>query len=340
LAAALAALVASTAQASHSSAAAKGPKPASAAAWRSIVAKAKQEGSLTVYTIQSPVTVAAAAAAFKEKYGISVTVNRNVDAVLLPQVNAEEKTGKGIADVWVTTSKGIVLGALNNKWVSDAVGPSLFAKGFDRKTWLLGKAFIQGSNVPGMVWNTKLVSQRVNDMPDLLTPAFANGKLGVIDPSISTSAMAWYLWLQRVYGANVLQKLAAQKPKIYLSSLTITQAVISGEIAGGTFGVGTALDDKAKGAPVDFKLPNNGKVWNSSYFTMILKQAPHPNAAQLWANFVMSRGGQAIVNRRFGAIYPNIPDTFYAKPEKQILNDYTPKKVAAFQAKWDALFKK
>ena len=343
IATALLAVVASSAQASHRAPAAKEPaaKPVSAAAWRAIVAKAKQEGSLTVYTIQSPVTVAAAAAKFKELYGISVTVNRNVDAVLLPQINAEEKTGNAIADVWVTTSKGIVLGALKNKWVADAVGPNLFKKRFDRSKWTLGKAFIQGLSTLGIAWNTQAVPQGVKDIPDFLSPTFAGGKLGVIDPSISVSAVAFYDWLQKTYGASILQKLAAQKPKIYTSSLPMTQAVESGEIVGGTFTVGTALDDRAsKGAPIDFKLPNNGNSFNSSYLTMILKQAPHPNAAQLWANFVMSPGGQTLINRRFGAVYPNLPDTFYAQPYKIRLNDYTQPKVNAFLDKWNALFKK
>jgi iron(III) transport system substrate-binding protein len=87
--AALVAVLASTATAAHSSATAKGPQPASAAAWKKIIAKAKQEGSVTVYSVQSPTGLQDLANAFKQKYGISVTVNRNVDSVLFSQINAE-----------------------------------------------------------------------------------------------------------------------------------------------------------------------------------------------------------------------------------------------------------
>jgi iron(III) transport system substrate-binding protein len=306
IATALLAVVASSAQASHRAPAAKEPaaKPVSAAAWRAIVAKAKQEGSLTVYTIQSPVTVAAAAAKFKELYGISVTVNRNVDAVLLPQINAEEKTGNAIADVWVTTSKGIVLGALKNKWVADAVGPNLFKKRFDRSKWTLGKAFIQGLSTLGIAWNTQAVPQGVKDIPDFLSPTFADGKLGVIDPSISVSAVAFYDWLQKTYGASILQKLAAQKPKIYTSSLPMTQAVESGEIVGGTFTVGTALDDReSKGAPIDFKLwaRDNYVAANS---IALIKGAPNELAARLYMNWLLTPRGAAAVAKNISAYSP------------------------------------
>ena len=105
-----------------SGAATPGAKPLSAAAWRAVVGKAKAEGSVTVYTTGAPANYAELGKRFKEKYGISVTVNRKVDNDLLVQINAEESTGKAVADIWVPTAKGIVLGALKNGWVVDAVG--------------------------------------------------------------------------------------------------------------------------------------------------------------------------------------------------------------------------
>lgn len=335
LAAALVAALASTASASRHAAPAGAPKPATAAQWKALVAKAQQEGSVTIYTVSNPTSYANMAAAFKEKYGITVTVNRNVDNAILAQINAEESTGKAVADIWVATAKPYIYGALQHGWVADAVGPSFFSKQFDRKTFMFGKAWISGEAVLGEAWNTQAYPGSVTGVPTFTSSAFS-GKIGVPDPRVSTSFMDWYLWAEAKWGKGILQKLAAQNPKIYTSTLPMTQAVASGEIIGAPVAAGTALTLKAAGAPIEFKvLPDN---WNAPYFGMILKQAPHPAAAQLLANYMESPEGQATVSATAGAIYPNIPNTFYAKPRVQHLNDFTPAKVSAFNALWVSLF--
>jgi iron(III) transport system substrate-binding protein len=336
LAAALVAALASTASASRHAAPPAGPKPATAAQWRALVAKAKQEGSVTIYTVSNPTSYANMAAAFKAKYGITVTVNRNVDNAIVAQINAEESTGKAVADIWVATAKPYIYGALKNGWVVDAVGPSVFSKKFDRKTLMFGKAWISGEAVLGEAWNSQAYKGSITGIPDFTSSSFSGGKIGVPDPRVSTSFMDWYLWAEGKYGKNILQKLAAQNPKIYTSTLPMTQAVASGEIIGAPCAAGTALTLKAAGAPIEFKVLSDN--WNAPYFGMILKQAPHPAAAQLLANYMESPEGQATVSATAGAIYPNIAGTFYAKPRVQHLNDFTKAKVDAFITQWTALF--
>ena len=200
---------------------------------------------------------------------------------------------------------------------------------------MFGKAWISGEAVLGEAWNSQAYKGSISGIPDFTSSAFS-GKIGVPDPRVSSSFMDWYLWAEGKYGKNILQKLAAQNPKIYTSTLPMTQAVASGEIIGAPCAAGTALTLKAAGAPIEFKvLPDN---WNAPYFGMILKQAPHPAAAQLLANYMESPEGQATVSATAGAIYPNIPNTFYSKPRVQHLNDFTPAKVAAFNAQWVSLF--
>src|SRR4051812_11045947 len=82
------------------SSAAPTAQPASKAAWAKLVAQAKSEGTVTIYSTQIPASLAAFAAAFKAKYGIDVTVNRQADPILLTQVNAEMATNKHLVDLW------------------------------------------------------------------------------------------------------------------------------------------------------------------------------------------------------------------------------------------------
>ena len=121
------------------------PGPASKAAWNKLVAQAKSEGKVTLYSVQNPAGLQDMANAFKAKYGISVTVNRNVDSVLQTQVNTEIQTKNATADIWVPSQRKLVFGAIQNGWVTAPVGPSFFSKKFDRKTWTFGKAWIAGT---------------------------------------------------------------------------------------------------------------------------------------------------------------------------------------------------
>ena len=148
LASVLVALAAGTAGASTERAeadSAQAPGPATAAQWRALVARAKREGSVAFYSGQAPLVLANMAEKFKQKYGISVFINRQVDATLATQVTAEIGTGRAVADIWVSSAKRYVVGALRNGWVVDARSPNLFLKRFNRKTHTLGSRTSSGS---------------------------------------------------------------------------------------------------------------------------------------------------------------------------------------------------
>jgi iron(III) transport system substrate-binding protein len=329
------AALAGTAAAAQRGPTATAPKPASAAAWKKLVAQAKSEGKVTLYSVQNPTGLQDMANAFKAKYGISVTVNRNVDSVLQSQVNAEISTKNPIADIWIPSQRKLVFGAIQNGWVVNAVGPSFFSKKFDRATWMFGKSWIAGTAVLGLTWNTQAYNGSISGV-DSFTQAAFKGKIGVPDPRVSTSFMDWYLWAEAKYGKSILQKLAAQNPKIYPSVLPMTQAVASGELAGAPCASGTAVDLKGQGAPIAYKVLSDN--WNAPYYGLILKQAPHPAAAQLLADFMISPEGQKYSDHGFGADYPGIDGTYYAKPRIVKLNDFTPAKVKAFTDEWVSLY--
>ena len=251
------------ASASHGASRAQ-PKPATAKQWKALVAKAKQEGSVTLYSSQDPNTLATFVQKFKDRYGITVTFNRQIDSVLAAQVTAEEGTGNLKADMWVIASRPFVLGGLKNGWAADAVGPDLFNKRYDRAKYAKpGKAFAVGAAVQGIGWNTKLFPQGLKDYPDLLNPALAGGKIDVVQPT-SPSFVDFYQMLEDHYGKDYVPKLAAQKPKIYLSTLPQLQALASGELAAASLVGAAAIDLKAQGAPVDFVLPKKG-AWNAPW---------------------------------------------------------------------------
>ena len=139
------------------------PKPATKSQWAKIVAAAKKEGSVTLYTSQNPLFLANTIKAFKDKYGITITMNRQIDSVLTQQVNTEEQAHKLNADVLVIASKPLVYGIQKpqNQWAVNAVGPDLYEKAYDRKVFGgPGKANIVGEAVLGICWNTGLTPKK------------------------------------------------------------------------------------------------------------------------------------------------------------------------------------
>jgi iron(III) transport system substrate-binding protein len=314
------------------------PGEATPVEWEQLVADAREEGSVVLYTAQNPESLEDTAREFEARYGISVTVNRNIDSVTATQVAAEFDSGNHTADVWVTATQPHVLDAVDKGWVVPAVGPSLFADAYDRETLARpGDAAIVGAAVLGMAWNTQAHEGELKDIPDLLEPAL-KGRIGIPEPA-AASFVDWYLWLEETYGEDILEDLAAQEPKIYASSLPMLQAVASGELAASPFVPGTALDLKEQGAPLEFLVPGGEQAWNAPFWGMVLDGAPHPAAAQLLIDYLVTREGQASSQHLSGAILPDVPEAFTVEPREQDLEALTPAKVAEFQKRWNELFR-
>ena len=74
---------------------------------------------------------------------------------------------------------------------------------------------------------------------------------------------------------------------------------------------------------------------------MILNTAPHPKAGQLFANYMVTAEGQEVVQATGGSVLPDIPGTLIYNEDvrEQDLSKLTPEAVAAYQEKWNALFR-
>jgi iron(III) transport system substrate-binding protein len=312
----------------------------SSAAWDDIVAKAKDEGKVTIYSSQGLDQLNDLAAKFKEKYGITLEVVRGIDSELIPKVEAEASTGNRVADVFAfANTQWGVDNAPKGMFVAPT-GPAFDNPDYDKALLVSqdGTVFISTAAVFAYAWNTDRWSNGLTSYADLLNPELADGKIGVIDIHTSPVLVDFYQYLEAQEGPDFLTKLAAQKPKIYPSALPIGQALTSGEIAAAIYSQ-VLVDEKDQGAPVDFKVPDT--AWGARFSTVVLKDSPHPNAAQVLADFMISPEGQAALARKSASVLPDIDGavTTVDKVAPQDLTKLTPEVVAAYTAKWDGLFK-
>ena len=107
----------------------------------------------------------------------------------------------------------------------------------------------------------------------------------------------------------------------------MAQALTSGEISAGSF-VSVLGDEKEQGAPVDSGLAD--EVWGARFNTAILDTAPHPNAAQVLANFIVTQPGQEAIAHKAASVLPDIEGavTTVDKVRVQDLTVLTPEFVA------------
>ena len=314
-------------------------KAATPAEWDAIVAKAKEEGSVTIYSSQGLDQLNDLAKRFEDEYGIHVEVVRAIDSDQLAKVQAEHDTGTGIADVLAqATAAWSVEKSAAGGWFAPFVGPAMDEAGYNKALNVSpnGDYFVSSAAVLTFGWNTELWPDGLTDYTDLLDPGLADGKIGVIEPAAG-SIVDFYLYLEDKYGEDFITKLAAQKPRIYPSSLPMAQALTAGEISAASF-VQVLSDEKANGAPVESGLSDT--VWGALFQTSVLQTAPHPNAAQLLANFMITPAGQEAIARKAGAALPDIEGTVTVtdKVRRQDIAKLTPEFVAEYQQKWDALF--
>jgi iron(III) transport system substrate-binding protein len=152
-----------------------------------------------------------------------------------------------------------------------------------------GYTVIFGGNVIVPAYNTSLVS--ANDIPkswdDLVVPKW-KGKI-----SLTNDVKVWVI-LSQSWGKektkSYVTRLAANKPQIINGHTQATSLLAAGEfpLTAEVYLYRVRLLMK-KGAPIDWARVNPVLFTGSSF--MLSKNAPHPNAAYLWLDWLFSLEG-------------------------------------------------
>lgn len=168
-----------------------------------------------------------------------------------------------------------------------------------------GRGVIRATNVYCAVYNTNLVKNpekfpksTKQFLESLLEPQW-KGKI-LLDKRAGCFSLLAATSLGDEWMTNYLKKLRAQKP-IFCDGVTVAgNMIISGEAS-----IGIAeyiyhlLPLQAKGAPIDWiRISPMGYLARYLY---VLKNAPHPNTARLWAGWFCSREGLKLWEEITGA---------------------------------------
>ncbi|WP_327117939.1 extracellular solute-binding protein [Nocardia sp. NBC_01730] len=309
-------------------------KPVSGS-WADVVAAAEKEGSVLLYSSQKPANLEALEVAFEAKYPrIDLKFVRGTDADLNPRVETENRTGKGTADVHMLTDAAwVATAAQSGTYSTELVGPDLKAPEYQPQSSVLENRFaLSSAAVFALGWNTSAVPGGLKSPQDILDPKY-RGKIGIVNPTGIAAYVDLYRHYAATYGADYWERMAELKPRVYPSALGIAQALTSGEIVV-TPSVQPLVTEVGAGAPVDWALPPS--PWGTPWYSHVLTVAPHPNAAQVLVDFMVTREGQTALNGGYAAALPDIPGAVaqaqqIASPDPREL---TPEKVTQYSQEW------
>jgi iron(III) transport system substrate-binding protein len=252
---------------------------------------ARKEGTLTWYTAQMSGEAAEdMGRIFTRKYpDISVTVIRTTGQVAYQRILQELKNSTPQCDVFCST---------DNSHYPALKARNALAQYKPQNAGALASPFVgladEGFYIPAtaslqiMVYHTRNV--KPDDVPknwtDLLDPKW-KGRVAVAHPAFSGYFGQWVVAMRRLYGWEFFEKLAKQNPRIGRSGNDPIAMLNAGESLIGTGPVSTSVQNIEKGNPIGFIYPTDGTLLCYGP-AAIMAAAPHPNAARLFLEWLLS----------------------------------------------------
>jgi iron(III) transport system substrate-binding protein len=268
-------------------------EPAGGGDWDEVVAAAEEEGALSLYA--SGGVVEPMVAAFEEAFPeIDVETLASPTTELSTRLDAEFQSGNVAADALYFALPSWVAQAGEAGRFAEPSGPA--TEGFPAEAINDGVVSV-GGDPYGVFWNTDLVT----DAPDtvewtsFVDPAY-DGLVAFIEPvSPIIATLIGFQETEHPGDGYYSEQIGGMSPQITASGSANHQAVSAGEAAWTPHGISTFSQGLIEeGAPVDFQVPE-GPVFSITYTGMALVDAPHPNAALVFLDWLMGEEGQQVL---------------------------------------------
>lgn len=309
--------------------------------WSEIVDAANEEGEVVVYGVMNAALVETLPEAFQEAYPeIKVTYVRLSPADVEARLGAEIASGNLIADAFDNLQNIVVDGFADQDALTPLAFPALDDPQYDREANQRTRysAYLGGTPY-AWAWNTDLLPDGITSWDDFLE--LDRSLVGVTDPSIGPAVASLYMATEDLAGDGYLNELlAGNNPQIYPGSNPQVTSLTAGEIAASLpIPAAVAATAKQDGAPVDFSLYDG--YYDIPTEFGLLADAPHPNAAQVWANWLLSEEGQEVLGEGgYSTILP-VPTLFETEGFESVRDKPLPQDdFVAFQQRWNEMLAK
>jgi iron(III) transport system substrate-binding protein len=260
--------------------------------WKKVVDAARKEGKVVVYNgaVGTPV-LPKVAAAFEAKYGVRMELLEARASELRERIRTEQASGKILGDVSHNGSTTTALQLAEGTFQPH--GPLPNAKR------PVAPFVVDEIRIPiyvityGILVNTDMVkpAEEPKTWQDLLNPRW-KGKLLSDDMRALGGGAVFFMVTTQKYGKEFHEKLAQQAPHMNRELRGNYPRIARGEYpVYFPFTLPDSLD--LKGLPVKAIMPPEGSPY-VRFDGTIFKGAPHPNAARLFLDFLLSDEGQLL----------------------------------------------
>jgi ABC-type Fe3+ transport system substrate-binding protein len=234
---------------------------------------------------------------------------------------SERRAGKNLADLYLdgmTTGYNVLYKAKVLDPISDVL---VLPEVVDSSKWWLGRLHyvdpeqkyllvFNGQTRVDVSYNTKLVNPKeFKSYWDILNPKW-KGNIAAMDPEVEAAGTALrFTYHQAELGQKYLRRLLTEMDiLISRDSRQMADWLGSGRVAFVLLNAVSRMDlgkAKRQGLPVDWFGPSDLKegaaVTAATGGVALINGAPHPNAAKLAINWLLSREGQSTYQRLFTA---------------------------------------
>ena len=258
-----------------------------------LLEKARLEGSVVVYTSMSPNESMPLAKAFEKKYAIKVELWRATGSNVWQRVITEGRARRFVVDV-IETSGAEVEMIAREKLLAEFFSPYLadFPPSAipPHRLWVFDRL-----NFFVVAYNTNKVKRE--DLPKhfegFLDPKW-QGKI-----AIEVADADWMATIIKKLGSErgmkLFENLAEMRPGVRTGRVLLAGLVAAGEVPVALTASNSSVESlKRRGGPIDW-LPVEPVV-GAGLALGVTKNAPHPHAALLFADFMLSPEGQELLN--------------------------------------------
>ncbi len=284
--------------------------------WQQTVQAAKKEGKVVLHVSESYEPIFRE---FQKKFPeIKVITVSGRGSQIAQRVLAERRAGKYLADLYMSGS-GTPYRHFYKRGILDPIKPTLLLpEVVDSSKWWRGKHFYHDdeakyilafNGVPQsyFAYNTKIVNPKeIKSYWDFLDPKW-KGKIVSLDPTMggATSGVLTFIYHNPELGEKFLRRFltemdltATRDGRQLVNWLAVGKFSISALAPPDRVGI---YDAQKQGLPVNIFDSRNFKegipLSTSSGNMAFFNKAPHPNAARVAINWLLSREGQIIYQK-------------------------------------------
>ena len=258
-----------------------------------LLENARKEGSVVLYTSLAPTESGPLGQAFEKKTGVKVEIFRTISEKVVQRALTEARAKRFAFDVVETNGPEMEIMAreqifsdFHSPYLAD-LPPNAIPK---HRQWIPDRV-----NFFVVAFNTAKV--RREELPKTyqgFLDARWKGRIGLEATDAEWMATLVKLWGEAA-GMGYFRQLAEMKPDVRKGHVLLAELIAAGEIPVGlTVYNSNAESLKRRGAPIDW-LPVEPVVGRPQGIG-VARNAPHPHAALLFADFVLSPEGQELLN--------------------------------------------